>query len=251
MKVAVLIDGGYFLKRIRAVRSDVSARDPSQVDKAIGQLVHGHLLHLNEVACVGHPFSLLYRCFYYDANPYTNKGHLPVSHSVFDYAKSDEAVFRVKLFDLLRKRPNFALRLGEVRCERAWVLSEQAQKKLLRVQALSEQAREKLLAESKPVDYRLTDADFLPGFRQKGVDMRIGVDITSISLKKQADTIVLVTGDSDFVPATKLARREGVRIILDPMWQSVGNSLFEHIDGLYSAFGKPKAKDSDDSVKTE
>lgn len=233
MKVAILIDGGYFLKRIHTVRPDVLARDPLQVDKAIGQLVHNHLSYLNKVACADHPFSLLYRCFYYDANPYTNKGHLPVSHSAIDYAKSDEAVFRLQLFDLLRRRPNFALRLGEVRRERAWVLSEQAQKDLL--------------AKKRLVD-SLTDADFLPGFRQKGVDMRIGVDIASISLKKQADTIVLVTGDSDFVPATKLARREGVRIILDPMWQSVGKSLFEHIDGLFSGLGKPKAKDAEMTV---
>jgi uncharacterized LabA/DUF88 family protein len=71
--------------------------------------------------------------------------------------------------------------------------------------------------------------------------MRIGVDITSISLKKQADTIILVAGDSDFVPAAKLARREGVRIILDPLWRSVDKELFEHIDLLGSGFDAPKA----------
>jgi uncharacterized LabA/DUF88 family protein len=49
------------------------------------------------------------------------------------------------------------------------------------------------------------------GFKQKGVDMRIGVDIASITFKKQASTIVLVSGDSDFVPAAKLARRGPLR----------------------------------------
>jgi uncharacterized LabA/DUF88 family protein len=39
--------------------------------------------------------------------------------------------------------------------------------------------------------------------------MRIGLDIASMTLKHQVDTLVLVTGDSDFVPAAKLARREG------------------------------------------
>ncbi|MCY3544387.1 MAG: NYN domain-containing protein [Chloroflexi bacterium] len=34
--------------------------------------------------------------------------------------------------------------------------------------------------------------------------MRIGLDIASITLKRQADTIVLVSGDSDFVPAAKI-----------------------------------------------
>jgi uncharacterized LabA/DUF88 family protein len=80
------------------------------------------------------------------------------------------------------------------------------------------------------------------GLRQKGVDMRIGLDIASITLKKQADTIILISGDSDFVPAAKLARREGVEFILDPMWQSVNDDLFEHIDGLQSGLWRPGAK---------
>ena len=69
--------------------------------------------------------------------------------------------------------------------------------------------------------------------------MRIGLDIATVSLKKQADTIILVAGDSDFVPAAKLARREGVTFILDPLWQGVSPDLSEHIDGLTSGFSKP------------
>jgi uncharacterized LabA/DUF88 family protein len=75
--------------------------------------------------------------------------------------------------------------------------------------------------------------------RQKGVDMRIGLDISTLTLKRQVDTIVLVAGDSDFVPAAKLARREGVQIVLDPLWQSINDDLFEHIDGLQSGFPRP------------
>ena len=78
------------------------------------------------------------------------------------------------------------------------------------------------------------------GLRQKGVDMRIGLDIASITLKRQADAIILVAGDSDFVPAAKLARREGMEFILDPMWQKVNADLFEHIDGLQSGLTNPK-----------
>jgi hypothetical protein len=37
---------------------------------------------------------------------------------------------------------------------------------------------------------------------------------------------------SDFVPAAKLARREGTDVILDPLGQAVHDHLFEHIDGL-------------------
>jgi len=144
-----------------------------------------------------------------------------------DYAKSPQAAFRLGLFDRLRNRPNFALRLGEVRRDRQWIISEKAQNDLL--------AGRRTVAD-------LTDADFVPGFQQKAVDIRIGLDIASITLKKQADTIVLVTGDSDFVPAAKLARREGARIILDPLWQRVDPGLFEHIDQLHCPFPQPGGK---------
>lgn len=73
--------------------------------------------------------------------------------------------------------------------------------------------------------------------------MRIGLDIASITLKRQADVIVLVSGDADFVPAAKLARREGVRFILDPLWQDIPADLFEHIDGLRSGFYRPRLDD--------
>src|SRR5690606_1219980 len=86
----------------------------------------------------------------------------------------------------------------------------------------------------KPEDIRL-------GLRQKGVDMRIGIDISTLTLKKQVDTIILVTGDSDFVPAAKLARREGVEFLLDPLWQSVKDDLHEHVDGVVSGFARPDA----------
>ncbi|MEM9421935.1 MAG: NYN domain-containing protein, partial [Pseudomonadota bacterium] len=89
----------------------------------------------------------------------------------------------------------------------------------------------------------LSDDDLTFGLRQKGVDMRIGLDIASITLKKQAKTIVLVSGDSDFVPAAKLARREGAEFILDPMWRSVTGELFEHIDGMHSPLTRERLND--------
>ncbi len=43
---------------------------------------------------------------------------------------------------------------------------------------------------------------------------------------------ILISGDSDFVPAAKLARREGIDFILDPLGAHIKSDLFEHIDGL-------------------
>ena len=78
------------------------------------------------------------------------------------------------------------------------------------------------------------DTDVLPNLQQKQVDLKIGVDITSMVLKKQVDSIVLVAGDGDFVPASKLARREGVDFILDPMWAHINPDLKEHVDGIFT-----------------
>ena len=79
--------------------------------------------------------------------------------------------------------------------------------------------------------------------------MRIGMDIASLTLRRQVNVIVLVSGDADFVSAAKLARREGVRFVLNPLWQNVSHDLYEHIDGLRSWFPNPSHSETteDDS----
>lgn len=60
----------------------------------------------------------------------------------------------------------------------------------------------------------LTDDDFVPDFEQKGVDMRIGLDIATFSATKAVHRIVLVTGDTDCVPAMKHGRIAGLQVVL-------------------------------------
>ncbi len=227
IQVAILIDGGFFLKRLPAVRPDVDAADPEDVARSIRQLVHRHLEHLNEVWRTPDAYQLLFRTFYYDARPYSRKAHKPISGAAIDFAKTDQANFRQQLFDALRSSRNVALRLGDVQKEidRSWVLRANAQKALLN---------------GRRSVRDLTDDDFVLAIRQKGVDMRIGLDIASLTLRRQANTIVLVSGDSDFVSAAKLARREGVQFVLDPLWQTIPPDLNEHIDGLTSGFPRPR-----------
>ena len=40
-------------------------------------------------------------------------------------------------------------------------------------------------------------------------------------------------------PAANSARREGIDIVLDPMWSHIGDALNEHIDGLRSTAPRP------------
>ena len=72
--------------------------------------------------------------------------------------------------------------------------------------------------------------DLVPNITQKGVDLRIGLDIARLSLRQLVSTIVVVTGDSDLIPAFKFARREGLRIVLDAMGHSIRRDLKAHAD---------------------
>ena len=117
-----------------------------------------------------------------------------------------------------------ALRLGILKDRGGWIIRPQKTKALL---------NKKITLDD------LDEGDIFYNVKQKGVDIRIGIDIASLAYKKLVGKIILVSGDSDFVPAAKLARREGIDVILDPMWQNVDDRLFEHIDGLKSTCPKP------------
>lgn len=62
--------------------------------------------------------------------------------------------------------------------------------------------------------------------------MRIGIDMAALSLKKQVDVMVLVTCDSDFVPAMKFVGREGINLFLTILGHRVKELMIEHSDSL-------------------
>lgn len=153
----------------------------------------------------------------------------PLLHRGIDFRHSDTNAWTIAFFDELRKQRKIALRLGELSDEHAAFV-------------ISNQALRDLCDKKRSID-KLTERDFTVNFQQKDVDMKIGLDISSLAFKKQVDQIILIAGDSDFVPAAKHARREGIDFILDPMWADIKDSLFEHIDGLRSQWGKHDKKD--------
>ena len=60
----------------------------------------------------------------------------------------------------------------------------------------------------------LKDDDFKSEFEQKGVDMRIGLDMANYSQNRSVELIALVTNDTDCIPAMKHVRRSGLQIAL-------------------------------------
>lgn len=93
---------------------------------------------------------------------------------------------------------------------------------------LGNQAIKNLGKTKRPIE----PSDLVPNISQKGVDMRIGLDIAWIALKRIADVLVLVTGDSDFIPAMKMARKEGLTVVLKSMGHPVFKELKVHADVL-------------------
>ncbi|MBQ3733767.1 MAG: NYN domain-containing protein [Bacteroidales bacterium] len=180
-----------------------------EVAHAMYTMAHSHVGNNN----------ILYRIFYYDCMPLEKKFHNPISKRVVDFSKTKECLFRKALFEELKKKRKVALRLGSVKENGQWQIYPAKVKELIKGDISVDD---------------LTENDVYLNIRQKSIDMKIGVDIASLSLKRFVDTIVLFSGDADFVPAAKLARREGVDFILDPMNANVDPQLFEHIDGMKS-----------------
>jgi uncharacterized LabA/DUF88 family protein len=51
-------------------------------------------------------------------------------------------------------------------------------------------------------------------FKQKMVDVHLSIDLVELSAKSKIETAILIAGDSDFVPAVRRAKYNGVRVIL-------------------------------------
>ncbi len=226
MPTAVLVDGAFFLHRYATVYPGGQTHSAPQVARELHKMC---LRHSNRESPhqPNHTFSDLYRIFYYDCPPLEKKAHHPLTQRPMDFSKTPAAQFRLALFEELKKLRKVALRLGHLQGDMVWNIKPHRFKDLL-TGSLTIQ--------------NLQESDISHDVRQKGVDMKIGLDIATLAFKQQADRIVLVAGDADFVPAAKLARREGVDFILDPMWNHIAPSLFEHIDGLMSQCPKPSTR---------
>lgn len=221
MPTAILVDAGCFLKRFPKVYPTKPSTDAAIVARTLHEMALDHLTQRGDVERKD-----LYRIFVYDCPPLSKKAQLPVSKRPIDFSRTDTAEFRKQLHTELKCLRKVALRLGRLQDLRTWRLKPRVLEELLKGQR----------------DFAsVTDADLAYDVRQKGTDMKIGLDIASVAYKKQVDQIVLVAGDADFVPAAKLARREGIDFILDPMWNMIPDDLHEHVDGLRSTSPRPRA----------
>jgi uncharacterized LabA/DUF88 family protein len=151
-------------------------------------------------SCVEKDETLL-RVLYYDCAPFEGKVKLPVSGKEHTFAGSDHWLRQLAAKNL------FAVRRGVLKFR-----GFKPKKIPIATEALE-------------------DEDFTPDFEQKGVDMRIGLDMANFSMERSVDRIVLVSGDTDCLPAMKHCRIAGLQIILISFpKQKVAPELVWHSD---------------------
>lgn len=208
VRTAILVDGGFYRRRAQYHWGDKPGAERAD------ELFDYCMRLLNDK----HEDRELYRIFYYDCPPMMKKVYHPFLQRQVDFSKTDLYTWTADFFNALKAKRKVALRMGALADAQAhYTIRPDMIKKLCRGTIKMED---------------LTEEDFILKVEQKGVDMKIGIDIASLAYKHLVDQIILISGDSDFVPAAKLARREGIDFMLAPMTATIKPSLHEHIDGL-------------------
>lgn len=136
-------------------------------------------------ACVTQDEELL-KVLYYDCEPYDGKQIGPMSGQTIHIKQPNNHLREIENLDF------FAVRRGTNKF-RGW--KRKGDHKQQAPQATG-------------------DSDFKPDIQQKGVDIRIALDIASIANSRYADRIILVSNDSDLTPAMKYARMAGLQVVL-------------------------------------
>jgi uncharacterized LabA/DUF88 family protein len=198
-KVAVLIDGGFALKKLF---QKLGRKHPT-----------AEQVHEFARKCVVREEDL-FRIYYYDCLPFDGTRQNPISKAQTNFRKTPTYHRQAALIDALSKMRHVAFRRGEISFN-GW--------------ALTRNAAEDIFKNPRNVK----DSDLSPNLGQKQVDMKIGLDIAWLSSKRIVERLIIVAGDSDLVPAMKFARREGLQVAMVTMGHKMTKeSLTIHADEM-------------------
>ena len=182
-KTAILIDGEFFSIALRHQLG--LPRRPTASE------VYQHALRLADTTT-----EEVWRVFYYDSRSSSGRVWHPVTQEVIELSELAPAKARSRFLSELGRMDLIALRCGQTRF-RGWRLSERYLSQLTQGRLRRPEAQ----------DYELR-------FEQKGVDMRIGIDVANLALNRYVDRIIVVTNDTDLIPALKSARHCGVQVVI-------------------------------------
>ncbi|MBU2550749.1 MAG: NYN domain-containing protein [Proteobacteria bacterium] len=196
-KVAVLLDGGHVLHELHRL---LGFRQPTANE--VERFAH---------KCYDQDKEDLFRVYYYDCPPFDGSAKNPATGVEEDFSTRPEFASRTRFYALLAAKDAFAFRAGSLKCQ-GYSVRPRA------IAAYFQQGR------------AIAADDLRPNLRQKGVDIKIGLDISWLASKRIVDRIILCTNDSDFIPAMKFARREGVQIVIASFKPGLRAEMKEHCD---------------------
>lgn len=201
---AILLDGGFVLAKLRSSLGRFP--DARQIESLARSIE----------STAGRSRDNLLRVFFYHARPARGILIHPLTGERIDLTATPQYRANQELLDELELAEDFSVRLGETTGS-DWRLGSSAMRSLLR-------SRRGIEAE-----------DLVPGLRQKGVDLRIGLDLARFALRGLVESVIVVSGDSDLIPAFKFVRREGVRVVLATLGHGVRRDLKAHADRILDA----------------
>lgn len=225
MDAVLMIDGGFLKKKFKQYAhrhmeaSDLETIAEKLISKAFAKT------HDN----------VSYRVYYYDCPPFGGSVSVPLSGEPYDFGSRPGFEKLMSFINKVKLLPYFAVREGVLSFE-GWSLKPKAYA-------------------SKTGAISVNPEDFKVSLKQKGVDTKIGLDIAWVSYERISPNILLVTGDSDFTPAVKTARRNGIFVTLYSLHHGIKANLKENVDvfiddDLVSLLGPPNDNGIADSIRT-
>ena len=195
-RAAVLVDMGFLLY---ALYRPLGNRHPSAAE-----------VHEFAVRCIADDEEL-FRIYCYHCPPFGGTQRHPLTGNPVHFSQTATYRTMTALIRELSLMDGVAFRAGEIAFN-GWVIRKAVAGQIART--------------NRP----LQEGDFQPDIKQKRVDMKIGLDVAWLASKSIVDRLILITGDSDFVPAMKFARREGVQVVFVDLGQLVKQDLRIHAD---------------------
>lgn len=202
-KVNILIDGGFFIQKFREREGRLP--NANDIENEITTIMT-ETQKKTGADCK----DILFRVYYYDCSPYGGKVKKPGDTVETDYSQTKAYTVKERVLKSLAQKERFAVRLGELSFD-GWNETKKTDP-----------------ATGKEI------TDYTPKLRQKGVDMKVGLDMALMALKHTVDKVVLVAGDSDFIAPMKFVRKEGLQVYLYSMGHKVKARLTEHCDFILS-----------------
>jgi len=111
----------------------------------------------------------------------------------------------LKFIDRLKKLPKFEIKTRKLQVHSTKELLKEKQKLIDSMD---------LCSACKPiVEETILDAIGNVKKKEKGVDVQLATDVVENAIDKNAENLILFSGDADFIPAMELAKKKGARVI--------------------------------------